>query len=95
MKLKPIFDRIVLLAKEPEKETQSGIILPTASQEKSQVATVIAVGSGGVVDGKEIVMQVKVGDEVLYTKYSGTECSFDGKKYIVIKQSDILAVLEK
>ena len=95
MKIKPIFDRVVLLPKEAEKETQSGIILPTAAQEKSMIATVVAVGEGGKVDGKEIKMQVKVGDEVLYTKYSGTECSFDGKKYIVIKQSDILAILEK
>ena len=95
MKIKPIFDRVVLLPKEAEKETQSGIILPTASQEKSQIATVVAVGCGGNVDGKEVKMQVEVGDEVLYTKYSGTECTFEGKKYIVIKQSDILAVLEK
>lgn len=95
MKIKPIFDRVVLLPKEAEKETQSGIILPTASQEKSQIATVVAVGKGGKIDGEEIEMQVEVGQEVLYTKYSGTECSFDGKKYIVIKQSDILAVLEK
>ena len=95
MKIKPIFDRVVLLPKEAEKETQSGIILPTASQEKSQIATVVAVGEGGVVDGKEVKMQVKEGQEVLYTKYSGTECNFDGKKYIVIKQSDILAILEK
>ncbi len=95
MNIKPIFDRVVLLPKEAEKETQSGIILPTASQEKSQIATVVAVGEGGVVDGKREEMQVKVGQEVLYTKYSGTECSFEGKKYIVIKQTDILAVLEK
>ena len=95
MKIKPIFDRVVLLPKEAEKETKSGIILPTASQEKSQIATVVAVGKGGVVDGKEVKMEVAVGDEVLYAKYSGTEFSLDGKKYIVIKQSDILAVLEK
>lgn len=95
MKIKPIFDRVVLLPKEAEKETKSGIILPTASQEKSQIATVVAVGKGGNIDGKEIEMQVKVGDEVLYTKYSGTEFSLDGKKYIVMKQTDILAVLEK
>ncbi len=95
MKIKPIFDRVVLLPKEAEKETQSGIILPTAAQEKSQIATVVAVGKGGIVDGKEVEMQVEVGQEVLYTKYSGTECKFEGKKYIVIKQTDILAVLEK
>lgn len=94
MKIKPIFDRVVLLPKEAEKETKSGIILPTASAEKSQIATIVAVGEGGVVDGKEIKMQVKVGQEVLYAKYSGTEFSLDGKKYIVVKQTDILAVLE-
>ena len=95
MKIKPIFDRVVLLPKEAEKETKSGIILPTASQEKSQIAQVVAVGKGGKVDEKEIEMQVEVGQEVLYAKYSGTEVSFEGKKYIVIKQSDILAILEK
>lgn len=95
MKIKPIFDRVVLLPKEAEKETKSGIILPTASQEKSQIATVVAVGEGGVIDGKEVKMQVKVGDDVLYAKYSGTEFSFEGKKYIVLKQTDILAVLQK
>ncbi len=94
MKIKPIFDRVVLLPKEAEKETKGGIILPTASREKSQIATVVAVGEGGNVDGKEVKMQVKVGQEVLYTKYSGTEFSIDGKKYIIMKQSDILAVLE-
>lgn len=95
MKIKPIFDRVVLLPKEAEKETKSGIILPTAAQEKSQIASVVAVGQGGVVDGKPVEMQVKVGDEVLYAKYSGTEFSLDGKKYIIIRQQDILAVLEK
>ncbi len=95
MKIRPIFDRVVLLPKEAEKETKSGIILPTAAQEKSQIASVVAVGKGGVVDGSEVKMEVAVGDEVLYAKYSGTEFSLDGKKYIVIKQSDILAVLEK
>lgn len=95
MKIKPLFDRVVILPKEAEKETASGIILPTASQEKSQIATVVAVGEGGTVDGKTVEMKLKVGQEVLYTKYSGTEFSLDGKKYIVIKQTDILAVLEK
>lgn len=95
MKIKPIFDRVVLLPKEAEKETKSGIILPTAMQEKSQIATVVAVGEGGIVDGKEVTMQVKVGQEVIYTKYAGTEVTVDEKKYIVIKQTDILAVVEK
>ncbi len=95
MKIKPLFDRVVILPKEAEKETASGIILPTASQEKSQIATVVAVGEGGTMDGKTVEMKLKVGQEVLYTKYSGTEFNLDGKKYIVIKQTDILAVLEK
>lgn len=94
MKIRPLFDKVVLLPKEADKETKSGIILPTTSADKSQLATVVAVGMGGLVDGKEIEMQVKVGQEVLYAKYSGTEFSLDGKKYIVLKQSDILAVLE-
>ena len=94
MKIKPLFDRVVILPKDAEKETKSGIILPTASAEKSQVATVVAVGDGGLVDGKETKMQIKVGQEVLYAKYSGTEFSLDGKKYIVLKQTDVLAVLE-
>lgn len=94
MNIKPLFDRVVLLPKEAEKETKSGIILPTASAEKSQLAKVVAVGKGGIVDGKEIKMEVKVGDEVLYAKYSGTEFALDGKKYIVVKQTDILAVVE-
>lgn len=95
MNIKPLFDRVVLLPKEADKETKSGIILPSASAEKSQIATVVSVGCGGIVDGKQVKMEVSVGQEVLYAKYSGTEFSFDGKKYIVIKQSDILAVLEK
>lgn len=94
MKIKPIFDRVLLLPKEANKETKSGIILPTASLEKSQIATVIAVGEGGNVDGKEVKIQVKPGDEVLYSKYSGTEFTYEEKKYIVIKQNDILAILE-
>ncbi len=95
MNIKPLFDRVVLLPKEADKETKSGIILPSASAEKSQIATVVAVGKGGTIDGKEVKMELSVGQEVLYAKYSGTEFSLDGKKYIVIKQSDILAVLEK
>ena len=95
MNIKPIFYRVVLLPKEADKETKSGIILPTASLEKSQIATVMAVGEGGIVDGKEVKMQVKVGQEVIYSKYSGTEFTYEGKKYIVIKQNDILAILEK
>ena len=94
MKIKPIFDRVVLLPKEAESQTASGIFLPSASQEKSQIGKVVAVGEGGIVDGNKVEMQVKAGQEVLFAKYSGTEFALDGKKYIIIKQSDILAILE-
>lgn len=94
MKIKPLFDRVVLLPKENETETKSGIILPTAAQEKSQMATVVAVGEGGEIDGKKVSIVVKGGDNVLYAKYSGTEITVDEKKYVVVRQSDILAVIE-
>ena len=94
MKIKPLFDRVVLLPKENETETKGGIILPTAAQEKSQMANVVAVGEGGEIDGKKVTMQVKVGDKVLYAKYSGTEITVDDKKFVVVRQSDILAVIE-
>ena len=94
MKLKPLFDRVVLLPEESEKETKGGILLPTASQEKSQIAKVVAVGKGGELDGKKIEMQVKEGDRVLYSKYAGTEISFGEKKYVVVRQTDILAVVK-
>lgn len=94
MKIKPLFDRVVLLPKENETETKGGIILPTAAQEKSQMASVVAVGEGGEIDGKKVTMQVKVGDKVLYAKYSGTEITVDDKKYVVVRQNDILAVIE-
>lgn len=94
MKIKPLFDRVVLLPKENETETKGGIILPTAAQEKSQMASVVAVGEGGEIDGKKVTMQVKVGDKVLYAKYSGTEITIDDKKYVVVRQNDILAVIE-
>jgi len=94
MKLKPLFDRVIIEHKEESKATQGGIILPSVSQEKSQIARVVAVGEGGLPDGKEMKMKVKVGDTVLYAKYSGTELEQNGKKYIVIRQADILAVVE-
>ena len=94
MKIKPLFDRIVLLPKENQEETKGGIILPTAAQEKSQLATVVAVGQGGELDGKKIEIQVKVGDNVLYAKYSGTEITVEDKKYVVVRQADILAIVE-
>ena len=94
MKLVPLFDRVVLKHLVAEETTKSGIVLPGQAKEKPQQAEVIAVGPGGIVDGKEITMQVKAGDQVIYSKYSGTEVELDGEKYIVVKQNDILAVIE-
>ena len=94
MKLVPLSDRVVLKQLKAEEKTKSGIILASAAQEKPQEAEVIAVGPGGVVDGKEITMQVKVGDKVIYSKYSGTELELDNEKYVIVKQNDILAVVE-
>ncbi len=94
MKVRPLFDKVVVESLETEEKTGSGFILPSASQEKQQMARVVAVGPGGIVDGKEIVMQVKVGDKVLYSKYSGNEFKVDGKELVIIRQSDILAVVE-
>ncbi len=94
MKIKPLFDKVVVMATNKEETTKTGFILPSASQEKQQTATVVAVGPGGVMDGKEVTMQVKVGDVILYEKYSGSEFKLDGKEYTIIKQSDILAIVE-
>ena len=93
MKLTPLFDRVVLKQLVAEEATKSGIVLPGQAKEKPQQAEVIAVGPGGVVDGKEITMQVKVGDKVIYSKYSGTEVELDNEKYVIVKQNDILAVI--
>lgn len=93
MKITPLFDRVLLEPKESEKETKGGIILPTAAQEKSQIATVIEVGLGGELDGKKIEMQVKKGQTILYAKYSGTEVTVENKKYVIVRQADILAIL--
>ena len=94
MSLKPLFDRVVLKDAEIEETTKSGIILTSAAQEKPQYAYIVAVGPGGIIDGKEIQMQVKVGDKVLCSKYAGSEFKVDGKEFTIIKQSDILAVVE-
>ena len=94
MKLVPLSDRVVLKQLKAEEKTKSGIILASAAQEKPQEAEVIAVGPGGVVDGKEVTMQVKVGDQVIFSKYSGTEVKTDDAEYIIVKQNDILAVIE-
>ena len=94
MVVKPLFDKVVVEAVETEERTTGGFILPTAAQEKQQMAKIIAVGPGGVIDGKEVVMQVKVGDTVLYSKYAGSEFKVDGKELTIIRQSDILAIVE-
>ena len=94
MKLKPLADRVVIKMVEAEETTKSGIILTSAAQEKPQVAEVVAVGPGGVVDGNEVEMYVKVGDRVITSKYSGTEVKANGSEYIIVRQSDILAIVE-
>ena len=94
MTLVPLGDRVVLKQLEAEETTKSGIVLPGQAKEKPQQAEVIAVGPGGVVDGKEITMQVKVGDKVIYSKYSGTDVELEEEKFVVVKQNDILAVIE-
>ena len=95
MKLVPLSDRVVLKQCEAEETTKSGIILTSSAQEKPQEAEVIAVGPGGIVDGKEVTMQmVKPGDVVIYSKYAGTEVKLDGEEYIIVRQNDILAVVE-
>ncbi len=94
MKLVPLGDRVVLKHLEAEEKTKSGIVLSGAAKEKPQEAEVIAVGPGGMVDGKEVKMEVEVGAKVIYQKYSGTEVKLDGEEYVIVKQSDILAIVE-
>ena len=94
MTLVPLGDRVVLKQVEAEETTKSGIVLPGQAQEKPQQAEVVAVGPGGVVDGKEVKMEVVVGDKVIYSKYSGTEVKMDGIEYIIVKQNDILAIVK-
>lgn len=94
MTIKPLGDRVVVKAVEAEEKTKTGIILTTSAQEKPQIAEVVAVGPGGSVDGKEIVMTVKVGDKVITSKYSGTEVKCDGQEYNIVRQGDILAIVE-
>ena len=93
MKLAPLGDRVVLKQLEAEETTKSGIVLPGNAQEKPQQAEIIAVGPGGIVDGKEVEMQVAVGDKVIYSKYAGTEVKFDGEEFIVVRQNDIVAIV--
>ncbi|HPD02376.1 MAG TPA: co-chaperone GroES [Eubacteriales bacterium] len=94
MELKPLFDKVVLKAVETEDKSAGGIVLPSVAKEKPQVAKVLAVGPGGLVDGKEVKMQVKVGDKVLYSKYSGSDFKLDGEEVTIVRQSDILAIIE-
>ncbi len=94
MKIKPLADRVVIKMVEAEETTKSGIILAGTAKEKPQVAEVIAVGPGGVVDGKEVTMYLKPGDKVLMSKYAGTEVKVDGEEYTILRQSDILAIVE-
>lgn len=95
MNIKPLFDRIVIEAEEAVEKTASGIILPGSAQERPQMAKVVAVGPGGIIDGKEVTMQIKVGDVILYNKYAGSDFKLDGKEVTVLKQSDVLAIVEK
>ena len=94
MNIKPLGDRVVIKNAEIEKTTASGLILAGSAKEKPQMAQVIAVGPGGMVDGKEVAMSVKVGDMVIYSKYAGTEVKLDGEEYILVRQNDILAIVE-
>lgn len=93
MKLTPLGDRVVLKKLVAEETTKSGIVLPGQNKEKPQQAEVVAVGPGGMVDGKEVKMEVKVGDSVIYSKYSGTEVEMDGEEFIIVKQNEILAII--
>ena len=95
MKLIPLGDKVVLKQVEAEETTKSGIVLPGQNKEKPQEAEVLAVGPGGMVDGKEVTMQVKEGQKVIYSKYAGTEVKLDGQEYIIVRQNDILAVVEE
>lgn len=94
MKLKPLADRVVIKAVEPEETTVAGIILPGNAKEKPQMAEVVEVGPGGLVDGKEVKMVVKKGDKVVASKYAGSEVKIDGEEYTIVRQSDILAVVQ-
>ena len=95
MKIKPLTDRVVLKRAEAEEKTKSGIILTGAAKEQPEFAEVVAVGPGGIIDGKEVKMNLKKGDMVFMSKYAGTEIRFDGEDYIIVKEADILAVIEK
>ena len=95
MNIKPLFDRVVLKIEKDQTTNVGGIFLPDMSKEKSQIAKVVAVGEGGMVDGKEVLMKVKVGDKVLFLKFAGTEFKYKGDDLLIIKQTDILAIIGK
>lgn len=92
--IKPLLDRVVLKMVESEETTKSGILLTANSKEKPQIATVVAVGPGGNIDGKDVVMQVKINDKVVFAKYAGTEIKLDGEEYTIVRQNDILGIIE-
>lgn len=94
MKIRPLADRVVIKKIEAEERTASGIVLPGAAKEQPQIAEVVEVGPGGIVDGKEIKMELKVGDKVIFQKYSGTEVKLEGQEYTILRQSDVLAIVE-
>lgn len=94
MKIRPLADRVVIKKVEAEEKTASGIVLPGAAKEQPQMAEVVEVGPGGIVDGKEITMELKVGDRVIFQKYAGTEVKIDGQEFTILRQSEILAVIE-
>lgn len=94
MNIKPLADRVVIKMLETEETTKSGIVLPGSAQEKPQVAEIVAVGPGGIVDGKDVIMEVEVGDHVLISKYAGTQVKIDDVEYTILRQSDVLAIVE-
>lgn len=95
MNIKPLGERVVIKKLEAQEKTKSGILLPNQAQEKPQIAEVVAVGPGGIVDGKEVIMQVKVGDKVIFPKFAGTEIKLDGQEYTIIEESKLLGVIEE
>ena len=94
MQLKPLFDKVVLKEEQPQETSKGGIFLPVSDKEKPQIATVVSVGEGGIVDGKEIKMVVKKGDKVVFSKYAGSNIKLEDEEYIVVRQADILAIIE-
>ncbi|AKL93872.1 10 kDa chaperonin GroES [Clostridium aceticum] len=94
MNIKPLGDRVVIKKVEAEETTKSGIVLPGSAKEQPQMAEVVAVGPGGVIEGKEITMEVKPGDKVIFSKYAGTEVKYDGVEYTILRQNDILAIVQ-